>query len=88
MIAKQKISVSTPQILRQINYEKLHHLNNEALLANLKEEDWQEATKYMGNVLEPLTMKFYPEIGRLKNKKRIQNSIRGFCRDVHVVTLL
>ena len=116
VIAKQKISVSTPQIIRQINYEKLQHLNNEALLTNLKKEDWQEATKYMGNVLEPLTIKFYPEIGRLKNKmkelgadvaqmsgtgptvfaichtesraKRIQNSIRGFCRDVHVVTLL
>lgn len=64
------ISVSTPQILRQINYEKLQHLNNEALLTNLKKEDWQEATKYMGNVLEPLTMKFYPEIGRLKNKMK------------------
>ena len=70
----------------------------------------------MGNVLEQYTMKYYPEIGRLKNKmkdlgadvaqmsgtgptvfaichtesraKRIQNGIRGFCRDVHVVNLL
>ena len=116
VIAKQKISVSTPQILRQINYEKLAHLNNDALIKNLKEQNWLEATKYMGNVLEPLTMKYYPEIGRLKNKmkdlgadvaqmsgtgptvfaichtesraKRIQNGIRGFCRDVHVVNLL
>lgn len=116
VIAKQQISVSTPQILRQINYEKLQHLDNEKLIASLKEQNWQEAVKYMGNVLEPVTMEYYPEIGRLKQKmidlgadvaqmsgtgptvfaichtesraKRIQNSIRGFCRDVHVVTLL
>lgn len=116
VIAKQQISVSTPQILRQINYEKLQHLDNEQLIANLRAQDWSTAVKYMGNVLEPLTMQYYPEIGRLKQKmidlgadvaqmsgtgptvfaichtesraKRIQNSIRGFCRDVHVVTLL
>lgn len=116
VIAKQQISVSTPQILRQINYEKLQHLDNEQLIASLRAQDWSTAVKYMGNVLEPLTMQYYPEIGRLKQKmidlgadvaqmsgtgptvfaichtesraKRIQNSIRGFCRDVHVVTLL
>lgn len=116
VIAKQQISVSTPQILRQINYEKIRHLNNEQLLASLRQGDWQTAVKYMGNVLEPVTMREYPEIKRLKDKMvtlgadvaqmsgtgptvfaichtesrahRIQNSIRGFCRDVHVVTLL
>ncbi|KRM26833.1 MULTISPECIES: 4-(cytidine 5'-diphospho)-2-C-methyl-D-erythritol kinase [Limosilactobacillus] len=116
VIAKQQISVSTPQILRQINYEKIDHLDNDQLLASLRAQNWQTATKYMGNVLEPVTMSFYPEIKRLKEKmvelgadvaqmsgtgptvfaichtesraKRIQNSIRGFCRDVHVVTLL
>lgn len=116
VIAKQQISVSTPQILRQINYEQLKHLDNERLIASLRAQDWQEAVKYMGNVLEPVTMGFYPEIRRLKDKmaslgadvaqmsgtgptvfaichtasraKRIQNSISGFCRDVHVVTLL
>lgn len=116
VIAKQQISVSTPQMLRQINYEKLEHLNNERLIANLRKGDWQAATRDMGNVLEPLTMQYYPEIKRLKQKmidlgadvaqmsgtgptvfaichtesraRRIQNSIRGFCRDVHVVTLL
>lgn len=116
VIAKQQISVSTPQILRQINYEQLEHLDNDRLLASLRAQDWQTAIQYMGNVLEPVTMSIYPEIKRLKDKmvdlgadvaqmsgtgptvfaichtesraKRIQNSIRGFCRDVHVVTLL
>lgn len=116
VIAKQQISVSTPQILRQINYEQLAHLDNDRLITCLKAQNWQEAVQYMGNVLEPVTMRFYPEIKRLKDKmtelgadvaqmsgtgptvfaichtesraKRIQNSISGFCRDVHVVTLL
>ncbi|WP_288658592.1 4-(cytidine 5'-diphospho)-2-C-methyl-D-erythritol kinase [uncultured Limosilactobacillus sp.] len=116
VIAKQQTSVSTPQILRQINYEQLDHLDNDRLIACLKDQDWQNAVKYMGNVLEPVTMRSHPEIRRLKDKmvslgadvaqmsgtgptvfaichtesraRRIQNSIRGFCRDVHVVTLL
>ena len=116
VIAKQQTSVSTPQILRQINYEKLEHLDNKRLIACLKAQDWRNAVKYMGNVLEPVTMQSHPEIRRLKDKMtslgadvaqmsgtgptvfaichtesrahRIQNSIRGFCRDVHVVTLL
>lgn len=68
VIAKQQISVSTPQILRQIDYTKLDHLENEKLIQSLKNSDWQEATKYMGNVLEPLTMHYYPEIKQLKDK--------------------
>lgn len=116
VIAKQQISVSTPQILRQIDYTKLEHLDNQALINALEDKDWQTATQYMGNVLEPLTMHYYPEIGRLKDKmlqlgadiaqmsgtgptvfaichnesraRRIQNGIRGFCRNVSVVTLL
>ncbi len=116
VIAKQQISVSTPQILRQIDYTKVHHLNNQALIAALKDNDWPTATKYMGNVLEPITMQYHPEIGRLKEKmlqlgadmaqmsgtgptvfaichkesraRRVQNGLRGFCRNVNVVTLL
>ncbi|MCI1974699.1 MAG: 4-(cytidine 5'-diphospho)-2-C-methyl-D-erythritol kinase [Limosilactobacillus sp.] len=68
VIAKQQISVSTPQILRQIDYTKIKHLENEKLIESLENSDWQTATKYMGNVLEPLTMRYYPEIKRLKDK--------------------
>ncbi|MDO4903748.1 MAG: 4-(cytidine 5'-diphospho)-2-C-methyl-D-erythritol kinase [Limosilactobacillus sp.] len=116
VIAKQQISVSTPQILRQIDYTRLSHLDNQHLIECLKDGDWKHAIEYMDNVLEPVTMSVYPEIKRLKDKmvslgadvahmsgtgptvfaichnesraKRIQNSISGFCRDVHVVTLL
>lgn len=116
VIAKQQISVSTPQILRQINYEQLRHIDNHRLVASLKAQNWRMALNYMGNVLEPITMQAHPEIKQLKNKmemlgadvaqmsgtgptvfaichtvsraRRIQNSIRGFCRDVHIVTLL
>ena len=116
VIAKQQISVSTPQILRQIDYTQIDHLNNSLLLQSLRDGDWQTATKYMGNVLEPLTMHYYPEIKRLKDKmlalgadvaqmsgtgpsvfaichtesraRRVQNGIRGFCRNVSIVTLL
>lgn len=67
VIAKPSVSVSTPTILRQINYEKIVHLDNEGLLEAIEQENWQHAFAKMGNVLEPVTMKEYPKIKKLKD---------------------
>lgn len=66
VIAKPSVSVSTPTILRQINYEKVQHLDNAGLLEAIQQQDWQSAFSKMGNVLEPLTMHQYPKIRKLK----------------------
>ena len=68
VVAKPKVSVSTPTILRQINYETLVHLDNAGLLQAMQTGDWRGALQKMGNVLEPVTEQQYPEIGRLKAK--------------------
>ena len=68
VVAKPKISVSTPTILRQINYEKLQHLDVDSLVECIQAGRWQESFTYMGNVLELVTMKEYPEIRQLKQR--------------------
>lgn len=113
VIAKPKISVSTPVILRQIDYDALDHLDIDALVDGIKDGDRHKIIANMGNVLEPVTSQNYPEIKRLKGKmldlgadaaqmsgtgptvfavceklsraKRLQNSLRGFCREVYLV---
>ena len=68
VVAKPKVSVSTPTILRQINYETLVHLDNAGLLQAMQTGNWRGALQKMGNVLEPVTEQQYPEIGHLKAK--------------------
>lgn len=68
VIAKPKLSVSTPVILRQINYERLVHPQTDQLVEAIKEGEFQESFQYMGNALEAVTMEAHPEIARLKER--------------------
>lgn len=68
VIAKPPTSVSTPFILKQINYDKLQHLNVELLVSGIDQQDFDLITSNMKNVLEPISAKRYPEITRIKHK--------------------
>lgn len=68
VIAKPTISVSTPVILRQINYDYLGHVDTSSLLAGAHQQAWPEVYQHMQNVLEPVTAQQYPEIMRLKER--------------------
>lgn len=68
IIAKPKISVSTPSILRQIDYQHITHQNVELVVDAILKQDLQLLTQNMGNVLEPITAQKYPEILKIKNK--------------------
>lgn len=68
VIAKPQLSVSTPTILRQINYERLHHPQTNQLVAAIQAGHFKESYRYMGNALEGVTMAVHPEIRRLKER--------------------
>ncbi|RDG27150.1 4-(cytidine 5'-diphospho)-2-C-methyl-D-erythritol kinase [Lactiplantibacillus plantarum] len=69
ILAKPKVSVSTPNILRQVNYERIdQHPNIEALLTGIQRQDFVKVFANMGNVLEPITAKRYPEILQIKRQ--------------------
>lgn len=69
VLAKPKVSVSTPNILRQVDYQQLpSHPNIDGLLAGIEREDAPAIFANMGNVLEPITSRRYPEITQIKRQ--------------------
>jgi len=69
ILAKPKISVSTPNILRQVDYDQLTtHPQITDLLAGIQTGDLTQVFQNMGNVLEPITAKRYPEIMQIKQQ--------------------
>ncbi|MFC6182601.1 4-(cytidine 5'-diphospho)-2-C-methyl-D-erythritol kinase [Lactiplantibacillus daowaiensis] len=69
VLAKPKISVSTPNILRQVDYDQLpDHPDIDGLLAGIQAGDLQQIVPNMGNVLESITAKRYPEITQIKQQ--------------------
>ena len=55
VVAKIKASVSTPRILRQIDYEELDHQNTDAVVAAIQNHDLAGICANMGNSLERIT---------------------------------
>ncbi|CAM2899882.1 4-(cytidine 5'-diphospho)-2-C-methyl-D-erythritol kinase [Dellaglioa algida] len=68
VVAKPKISVSTPTIIRQIDYTHLVHPNVNAIVNAIEDDDVDALIDNLGNALEPITAERYPEITRLKKK--------------------
>lgn len=68
VIAKPHDSVSTPSILKKIDYSKIVHQNVDGVLDAISKRDYTEMTKKMGNALEPITAKRHPDIWKIKQK--------------------
>lgn len=68
IVAKPKISVSTPTILRKIDFSAIQHLNVGKVVEAIQNQNWKQLTSSMGNSLEPITVQKYPEITRIKEK--------------------
>lgn len=68
VVAKPKASVSTPSILKQIDFSEIEHLNVDKVVQAIQTQNWDALTTAMGNSLEPITVQKYPEITRIKEK--------------------
>lgn len=68
VIAKPQTSVSTPSILRQINYGRLEHASTPKLLAAIHAGDYDGICQATANVLTPITARRYPVVQRLKTQ--------------------
>lgn len=67
VLAKPAVSVSTKFIFEHLNVAEIkNHPDIEMLSATIKEGNLQEMAKAMGNVLEEVTMKYYPKIKDIK----------------------
>lgn len=70
VLAKPNVSVSTPSILRQLNYDILAHPNIGDILAAINAGDHQQLVTSMGNALEPISVHRYPEIQQIKERMK------------------
>ncbi|HEY4599885.1 MAG TPA: 4-(cytidine 5'-diphospho)-2-C-methyl-D-erythritol kinase [Cerasibacillus sp.] len=68
ILAKPDIGVSTRTVFQQIELEKLHHPNTEDVIHALHTGDFIKMCQHLGNALEDITMRMYPEVKRLKEK--------------------
>ncbi|AMV60714.1 4-diphosphocytidyl-2-C-methyl-D-erythritol kinase [Pediococcus damnosus] len=68
VIAKPRLSVSTPKILRQIDHKNLDHLKIDGILEGIRQNDFAKICANVGNVLEPVTGQLHPQIIQLKDR--------------------
>ncbi|KRK99191.1 4-diphosphocytidyl-2-C-methyl-D-erythritol kinase [Secundilactobacillus odoratitofui DSM 19909 = JCM 15043] len=71
VLAKPNVSVSTPSILRQIDYDSLAHPAIGAILSAIEQGDYQQLVANMGNALEPISVNRYPEIEQIKARMQV-----------------
>lgn len=76
VLAKPDIGVSTRTIFQRLNIKELTHPNTDRMIHALKKQDFRTLCANTGNVLEPITMRLYPEVKRIKNKMQ-QAGARG-----------
>lgn len=70
VLAKPAISVSTASIYGNLKIDQSSHPNTIAMIEALKNKDYNEMCKNLGNLLEPVTMSLYPEVGILKEQMK------------------
>ncbi|WP_105957358.1 4-(cytidine 5'-diphospho)-2-C-methyl-D-erythritol kinase [Apilactobacillus quenuiae] len=68
VLVKPRISVSTPEILNNINYDNLQHVNIDDLIRAMQSQKYEQIVQNMGNVLEPISSKKYQDIFKIKSK--------------------
>ncbi|MBQ3512375.1 MAG: 4-(cytidine 5'-diphospho)-2-C-methyl-D-erythritol kinase [Lachnospiraceae bacterium] len=67
VLAKPAVSVSTKFIFEHLNVEEIErHPDMEALSAAVEQGNLQEMSEAMGNVLEEVTIKYYPKVKEIK----------------------
>lgn len=71
ILAKPTIGVSTGNIYQRLNLSKIEeHPDVEAMKKALEEGDFKQITAHLGNVLETVTLKEYPQVLQIKNQMK------------------
>ncbi|MGM9903675.1 4-(cytidine 5'-diphospho)-2-C-methyl-D-erythritol kinase [Enterococcus hirae] len=68
VLVKPRMSVSTRTVFREIDVEKIQHQDIKGLAEALRQQDYQEMLKKMGNSLEDVTGKRHPIIHQIKER--------------------
>ncbi|MGM9987011.1 MAG: 4-(cytidine 5'-diphospho)-2-C-methyl-D-erythritol kinase [Bacillaceae bacterium] len=68
ILAKPVIGVSTADVYGNLNVKEVTHPNVEKMVQAIEEGDYVEICNRVGNVLESVTLKMYPEVAMIKEQ--------------------
>lgn len=68
VLAKPKIGVSTAEVYGGLEIEGIQHPNTKQMLHAIETNDYELVCKSLGNVLESVTLKLYPEVVTIKEQ--------------------
>lgn len=68
VLAKPTIGVSTAEVYKNLKLDGLKHPNTEKMIEAIETGDYQQMCRNLGNVLESVTLKMYPEVAQIKEQ--------------------
>jgi 4-diphosphocytidyl-2-C-methyl-D-erythritol kinase len=70
VLAKPFIGVSTAEVYRRLNVNKVQHPPTNRMIAAIEQGDFHEVCHSVGNVLEDVTLSLYPEVAQIKDQMK------------------
>lgn len=68
VLAKPKIGVSTAEIYGGLKVDEIEHPNTQGMIDSIHHKSYEEMCASLGNVLESVTFKLYPEVITIKEQ--------------------
>lgn len=68
VLAKPKIGVSTAEIYGNLQLDNVTHPNTKAMIQAIEQQSYEGVCRELGNVLESVTFKLYPEVVTIKEQ--------------------
>lgn len=70
VLAKPPIGVSTAEVYRNLELERVSHPDVDAMVRAIERQDYAAICRLVGNVLEEVTLKKYPEVAHIKEQMK------------------
>ncbi len=70
VLAKPSIGVSTADVYGHLDLGQVTHPNVDQMVQSIRNHDYPSICKEMGNVLEGVTLKMYPEVAQIKDQMK------------------
>ncbi|MFK2826969.1 4-(cytidine 5'-diphospho)-2-C-methyl-D-erythritol kinase [Bacillus sp. B190/17] len=68
VLAKPTIGVSTAEVYKNLKIDGIRHPNTEAMIHAIETKDYDKMCSHLGNVLESVTLRTYPEVAQIKEQ--------------------
>lgn len=70
ILAKPFIGVSTAEIYRRLNVEKIRHPQTNKMIEALHHNSYEQVCHHLENVLETVTLNMYPQVAQIKDQMK------------------